>query len=129
MLLFAKQQPEPLPQSPAPSPQGLPPIIAQSVVLGSIAMLSGGTATWLLGAALQMAAPALPELPDVLRWALYLIGGVVGAIVVLTMLAGTRTSGDGTRITALFHSHREAHTHIARQSGGFWKGRITNTNS
>jgi hypothetical protein len=124
MLLFAKQQPEPLPEAPAPAPQGVPPVIAQGVVLGSIAMLSGGAAMWMLGAALHYAAPALPVLPEVLRWTLALIGGVVGAVVVLMMLASTRTRGDGTRITALVHSER--HTHIGKQSGGFWKGQVNN---
>jgi hypothetical protein len=123
-LRMAKERPAPLPaQAPEPQ-QGLHPVWGQIVVLGSISMLAASGSAWMLGAALHEAAPALPEIPEVLRWTLYLVIGIVAAVVAVRLALTTKTSSGGTRVTALVH--RETHTHIGKQTGGFWKGQVNN---
>lgn len=126
-LRLAQEQPAPLPEQVPLQQQGLPPVYGQIVVLGSITMLAASGSAWILSVALAKAAPALPELPEVLRWTLYLVVGIVAAVVAVRLMATTKTTTGGTKVTALVH--REAHTHIGKQSGGFWKGQITNNNS
>lgn len=123
-LRLAKEQPEPLPEQLPQGPQGLPPVYGQIVVLGSITMLAASGSAWILGAALAKAAPALPEVPEVLRWTLYLVVGIVAAVVAVRLMATTKTGSGGTKVTALVH--RESHTHIGKQTGGFWKGQVNN---
>ncbi|WP_042404710.1 hypothetical protein [Streptacidiphilus carbonis] len=123
-LRLAHEQPAPLPEQAPQAPQGLPPVYGQIVVLGSFAMLAASGSAWLLGAALAKAAPALPEVPEVLRWTLYLVVGIVAAIVAVRLMATTKTGSGGTKVTALVH--RESHTHIGKQTGGFWKGQVNN---
>jgi len=123
-LRLAQEQPAPLPEQAPQEQQGLPPVYGQIVVLGSITMLAAGGSAWLLGAALAKAAPALPEVPEVLRWTLYLVVGIVAAVAAVRLMAATKTTQGGTKVTALVH--RESHTHIGRQTGGFWKGQVTN---
>ncbi|MEY9961334.1 hypothetical protein [Streptacidiphilus sp. MAP5-52] len=123
-LRLAHEQPAPLPEQTPQEQQGLPPVYGQIVVLGSITMLAASGSAWLLGAALAKAAPALPELPEVLRWTLYLVVGLVAAIVAVRLMATTKTGSNGTKVTALVH--RESHTHIGKQTGGFFKGTVNN---
>ena len=124
-MRMAREQPDPLPEQ-LPQPQSVQPRLGQTVIYGSVAALAGSTALWIIADALATAAPALPEIPEILRWSVYLVIAVVVCVVVLRLLATTKTSEGGSRVTALVH--REAHTHIERQTGGFWKGRITNNN-
>jgi len=126
-LRLAREQPQPLPEQPPQSQPDQQPRYAQTVVWGSVAALAGSTSLWLIADALHKAAPELPEIPEILRWSVYLVIAVVASVVAVRLLATTRTTQGGSRVTALVH--REAHTHIARQTGGFWKGRITNNNS
>lgn len=123
-LRLAREQPEPLPEQP-PQPQPAQhPRYGEAVIWGSVAMLSTSTALWIASDALKNAAPDLAELPEVFRWTLYLVLGIVAGVVAVRLLLTTKTTQGGTSITALVH--REAHTHIARQTGGFWKGQVNN---
>jgi len=126
-LRLAREQPQPLPEQPPQSQPDHQPRHGQTVIWGSFAALAGSTSLWIIADALQKAAPELPEIPEIMRWSVYLVIAVVASVVAVRLLASTKTTQGGNRVTALVH--REAHTHIERQTGGFWKGRITNNNS
>ncbi|GLW73676.1 hypothetical protein Kpho02_59750 [Kitasatospora phosalacinea] len=134
--------------APAPAPvadpaaeQGLPLVVRQCVLYGSIASLVAGGAVWMLGAAVAEIAPHADEIGDLLKWAAVLVAavvlGVAGLLGKLRSLpsgtSGSAATANGEHSTAtgtvLTLSYRPQHhtTTIGRQSAG-WRGSITNSN-
>jgi hypothetical protein len=75
-MRMALERPDPLPEQP-PQPQPGQPRLGQTVIYGSVAALAGSTALWIVADALATAAPALPQIPEILRWSVYLVIAVV----------------------------------------------------
>jgi hypothetical protein len=128
---YAAAQPDPLPAAPPPAAQGVNPLVGQVVVLGGIAsmtLLAAGGAVYLAGAGLHEAGPWFHDAALFLGYAaLFLVAAVVVAVVAMRKLKAAATSTrtpDGTVVNALFHKHTEMH--IGKQTGGFWKGTVTN---
>jgi len=121
-LLYARTQPDPIPATEAPAPQGLNPAVWQGAILGGVGVVALSVSAWVLSEALRTAAPNLHYVPLILEWSAALLAvAVVGLVVVKVR---TRTSADGTTVNALVH--RTSNVSIGKQSAG-WKGTVSNT--
>ncbi|MEW1911283.1 hypothetical protein AB0442_23020 [Kitasatospora sp. NPDC085895] len=142
----AAAQPEPAPAAAiAPVPPvadpGLPRVVRDCLLYGSLAAIAAGGAVWMVGAAVAAAAPHAGELGELLQYAAVLVGVVVLGLAVLlgklrTLTGPTTGTGTGAAVTAsgtattatgtvLALVHRTTTTTIGRQSA-WGRGGITN---
>ncbi len=99
-LVAVPAAPEPAPESPeevqtaTQGSMGLPPVVGQVVVLGSISLLAASGAFWLAAAALRAAHPVLPDAIACLKWAVVFV-----ALVVVGVFAAKARTRNASRTT------------------------------
>ncbi|MEW1912509.1 hypothetical protein AB0442_29415 [Kitasatospora sp. NPDC085895] len=120
---------------------GLPRVVRDCLLYGSLAAVAAGGAVWMVGAAVAAAAPHAGELGELLQYAAILVGVVVLGLAVLlgklrTLTGPTTGTGSGASVTTsgtgaaatgtvLALVHRTTTTTIGRQSA-WGRGGITN---